>query len=174
MRVWKRVYESSFPHKGEKVLVISEGGRDEPWLNLTSIDWMVGQLEEQGDIITRVDSWYTGFREHYQANFQPNFENRSLDQLTWSEVKERLAQFLYTPRGMEYQYMFNFADELKCGAPEIPRINTHVMTLDHVVIHSSMDGISAMKRVKNIIDTAVRESGGHTKVRMNSYIKLTF
>ena len=92
LRVWKRVYESSFPHKGEKVLVISEGGRDEPWLNLTSIDWMVGQLEEQEDIISRVDSWYTGFREHYQANFQPNFENRSLDQLTWSEVKERLAQ----------------------------------------------------------------------------------
>ena len=171
LKVWKRVHESSFPKKGrtdyslllycslfktlalfagEKVLILSEGGGAEPF-NVSRIEWMVEELAKQEDIINKVDSWYSVFKSHYQANFQPTMGNRSLSQLTWPEVKERLAQFFFTPAGLEFQYMFSFASELKCGATDLPDINTHVMSLDHVVIDNSIDGISAMNRVKAIV-----------------------
>ena len=68
------------------MLILSEGGGSEPF-NLTRIEWMVGELEKQDDIVNKVDSWYSGFKSHYEANFRPAMGNRSLHQLSWPEVK---------------------------------------------------------------------------------------
>ena len=70
-----KLHESAFPSKGEVVTVFFEGppdGEDGNLknMNFTKFDWLVDELEKQGDIVADVDFWYSKYKEYHRNNFQ--------------------------------------------------------------------------------------------------------
>lgn len=145
VRVWKDVHFSSFPNRGEHVLIISEGG-GKP-LELDKFDKFTSQLQEQDDVIAKIDSWYLTFKSYHSITFP---EDPPLLNATWDLVQERLVQFLFSDKGAKYQYLFDFKGKLECGG-KLPEIEIHIMEYDHIVLDQSQKGIEAMNRVKDLI-----------------------
>ena len=151
LRIWKDVHVNSFPSKGERVLIISEGGAS---LDLKKLDWLTNELKNQNDIVTKVDSWYLTFKKYYEDNYEAVKGEPPFLNLTWNENLEyKFMQFLHSGKGGKYKYLINFDKDPSCGEP-LPGIETHIMEVDHVVFSNSVAGVDAMNRVKKIIKQA--------------------
>ena len=145
VNTWMRLHKSAFPSKGEVVAIFFEGppeDRDGNFnnMNLSKFEWLVNELENQDDIVTKVDSWYSVYKEYYQNNFQDVGSNQS-DLLVpnFSIDNKTLVQFLFSQSGIKYKYLIDFNQELECGG-YLPHINVHMMFITHVVIDNSLEG----------------------------------
>ena len=72
--------------------------------------------EENNDYsIKYFDSWYIPYEKYFVDQLEHSdglFEN---DDITDEEVKSALVQFLFSPSGGKYQYLFTFDQDMNCG-----------------------------------------------------------
>jgi hypothetical protein len=109
---FKATTDEFYPDKGEAVLLFFSGNITKA--NLAAMDALMTNLSNQTHIIKDLNSWYTSF-EDYFVN-QLDHQNGLFDGNTSiSMIKDGLAQFLYSPNGARYQYLFTFGQDLKCG-----------------------------------------------------------
>lgn len=145
INTWMKLHESAFPSKGEQVAIFFEGPADDETgnlknMNFTKLEWLANQLENQDDIVTNVDFWYSKYKEYYQNNFQDNNANTSaLLDPNFNIDNKTLVQFLFSQTGIKYKFLFDFNEDLKCGG-YLPQIQVHIMFLTHVVIDNSLKG----------------------------------
>ena len=145
VNTWMRLHKSAFPSKGEVVTIFFEGPPADGDgnfnnMNLSKFEWLVNELENQDDIVTKVDSWYSMYKEYYQNNFQHEVSNKS-DLLVpnFNLDNKTLVQFLFSQSGIKYKYLIDFNQELECGG-YLPHINVHMMFITHDVIDNSLEG----------------------------------
>ena len=113
---------------------------------LEKLDQLAKKLVDQKDIIDNVDSWTGHFIAYLgKINFDPRRSNNS------AVFKEKLNQFLFSPRGSKYRQQFTFAREPVCG-DQAPEVLLSDITFNHrVFLKGPSEQIPAMNRVKKII-----------------------
>lgn len=114
-------------------------------------DEMVGRLRspEQSWNINKVQPWHTGFRD-YVNKFKKT--NDSFEDLMDSEeyFRDKLTQFLFSPKGAIFQPNFWFSEPLKCGEPA-PDVLLQTIPFSHKRFDSSTVWIPAMREVQKIV-----------------------
>jgi uncharacterized membrane protein YgcG len=129
---WFANSKRHFPSQGERATIYFSGTRLPE--DLPKIEWLVGQLEEERDIVDSVDAWTTPYLDYLKkmgaggwddlsnsssSNSSSSSGNSSSSSITFGGS---LTQFLYSPAGAGYQRQFRFGGgNLTCGqsAPEI-------------------------------------------------------
>ena len=69
-----------------------------------------------------------------------------------AEFYFRLTQFLYSPKGAEYQKNFHFQDMLKCGNFS-PHIELTQIEFTHRLFNGSTEHVPAMLKIKDIVNS---------------------
>ena len=69
-----------------------------------------------------------------------------------AEFYFRLTQFLYSPKGAEYQKNFHFQDMLKCGNFS-PHIELTQIEFTHRLFNGSAEHVPAMLKIKDIVNS---------------------
>lgn len=64
-----------------------------------------------------------------------------------------LAQFLFSPSGGRYQYLFTFDGHLSCGQP-LPPVYVSIIEFTHRHFNTSSEGILAMNTIKHLLRTS--------------------
>jgi len=113
------------------------------------MDSLVTRIEtEASHLILNVDSWVLGFRNYYVSNL--GHSQGLAQEENINKIHSALAQFLYSPNGGQYQYLFTFDGELKCGH-QLPPVYVTIMQLNHRHFNTSSQGIEAMNTVKHLM-----------------------
>ena len=122
---------------------------------LGKLDQLVTRLEGETGILSRVDSWLTGFRTYVQ-------ENELVEGPDWlaglrmgdgRQFYRVLTQFLFSPSGARYRGNFNFMSDLVCGEAASPVLLSSIQ-LTHKLFSSPTEWIPAMNRVKQLVREA--------------------
>ena len=101
--------------------------------NLNAVGQLIKSIsnEENNDYsIKYFDSWYIPYEEYFVDQLEHSdglFEN---DDITDEEVKSALVQFLFSPSGGKYQYLFTFDHDLQCGK-ELPQVQVRILKLEN-------------------------------------------
>ena len=78
------------------------------------------------------DSWYIPYEKYFVEQLEHSdglFEIENDDKIiTDEDVKSALVQFLFSPSGGKYQYLFTFDHELQCGK-ELPQVQVSILKL---------------------------------------------
>ena len=112
---WFDANEKYFPKEGETVKInIAQVDISN---ELPKIDALVRRLEQETEILSRVDSWYAKFKEYAESNNLVNethgwFHVFQEDQQKFYLI---LTQFLFSPSGARYRGNFQFMRDLVCG-----------------------------------------------------------
>ena len=150
---WFNANEKYFPKEGETVKInIAQVDISN---ELPKIDALVRRLEQETDILSRVDSWYSKFKEYAETNHLVNethgwFHVFQEDQ---SQFYKILTQFLFSPSGARYRGNFNFMRDLVCGEAA-SEILLSSIELTHKLFHGPSEWIPAMNKVKQIVAEA--------------------
>ena len=145
---FKAAQDYYFPDKGESVLLFFNGNITMD--NLQSLDSMLSNLPM--DLIQNVDSWYLSFVQYFTHNL--GHENGLFSgDYSIKEIQNALAQFLFSPSGGKYQYLFTFEDKLQCGK-SLPQVYVSIMELTHYHFNSSNAGIEAMNSIKSLMKSS--------------------
>ena len=149
---FKATHDYYFPDKGENVILFFNG--DVTQENLLSMDRLLSSLtsEAEDHIIRNVDSWYTEFVKYFTQNLG-NSQGLFSANVSLGEIHSALAQFLFSPAGGRYQYLFTFEEPLTCGRT-LPTVYLNMMELAHFHFNSSNEGIEAMNSVKHLMRTS--------------------
>ena len=89
--------------------------------------------EENNDFsIKYFDSWYVPYEKYFVDQLEHSdgllFDEKNGDNITDDDVKSALVQFLFSPSGGKYQYLFTFDHELQCGK-ELPQVQVRKITI---------------------------------------------
>jgi len=149
---WFAANTQHFPKAGEtvKIKIATIDYSNE----LPKIDSLVARLEQETDILSSVDSWYTKFKTYTE-------ENDLVDGKHWFDVFHEdkmkfyriLTQFLFSPSGAKYRGSFNFVGDLVCGEAA-NEILLSSIELTHKLFSSPSEWIPAMNKVKQIVAEA--------------------
>ena len=105
-------HDKYFPTGGEHVLLFFVGDVNREALE--TMDSVTAKVKNNmTDIILSMDSWYVDFKEEYPT--------KDLFQDDLSVIRDNIAYFLFTPSGVKFQTLFNFAGNLKCGQ-DLPKV----------------------------------------------------
>jgi len=141
---WHQARATYFPSNGEQVQVFwSDLKLPE---DLPKLESLHSEIANQIDIISSVDSWYTGFKDYMQKNFA---EDGSIFELETYDLKSRLTQYLFSPHGAQYRFLFQFDTDIECGQ-QVPLLKMSMMTFQHKLMNGPTEQIPAMNRVKDI------------------------
>ena len=78
-------------------------------MNFTKFEWLINELENQEDIVTNVDFWYSKYKKYYQNNFEDYTANTSaLLHSDFNIDNKTLVQFLFSQTGIKYKFLFDF------------------------------------------------------------------
>ena len=150
---FKATQDYYYPDKGENVILFFNG--DVTKSNLLALDKLLSKLTseaESGEMIRKVDSWYTEFVRYFTQNLG-HTEGLFSNDTSIEDIRYALAQFLFSPSGGRYQYLFTLEDSLKCGY-SLPTVYVSMMELVHFHFNSSNEGIEAMNSVKHLMRTS--------------------
>ena len=118
-----------------------------------------------------MDSWYIPFEKYFTKKLK--ISNGLLSNNVSIEfIRSSLVQFLYSPSGGKYQYLFTFDQDMNCGK-SLPQLQVNnnwkiftkrqkfiiklipiqvtIMELKHKPFNSSKQGIQVMNAVKKIL-----------------------
>ena len=108
--------------------------------NLNAVDQLIKSIskEENNDFsIKYFDSWYVPYEKYFVNQLEHSdgllFDEKDGDNITDDDVKSALVQFLFSPSGGKYQYLFTFDHELQCGK-ELPQVQVRKITT--IIINS--------------------------------------
>ena len=149
---FKRTQDKYFPQKGESVLLFFSG--DVTKHNLQSLDNLLSSITEKAShLILNVNSWFLGFQSYFTENLghPEGMFSSEID-----EIRSSLTQFLYSPRGGRYQYLFTVKGALQCGVPS-PEVYVSIMELTHRHFNTSIEGIEAMNTIKQLMRSSTFE-----------------
>ena len=145
---WFIKIKQYFPFGGDRVTLYCYGldiSRD-----FGALQNLVAQLQGQVDIIDNVDSWTQNFQEYANDHFMGIEEKLPGATMNESFFSEKLAQFLFSPKGGKYRGRFEFDDddgELTCGSPA-PKVLLSQINFVHKIFSGPEEHIPAMNRVK--------------------------
>ena len=135
---WFEANKKYFPFGGDRVTIwcsdvdyITEFDK----LNQLSL-----KLENQTDIIDKVDSWTQEFDRYKSIHHLE--ETKTYDQA--------FTQFLFSPKGGKYRERFKFDSDLNCGQ-SAPLMRLSQITFQHRIFSGPEEHVPAMNRVKDII-----------------------
>ena len=89
--------------------------------------------EENNDFsIKYFDSWYVPYEKYFVDQLEHSdgllFDEKNGYNITDDDVKSALVQFLFSPSGGKYQYLFTFDHELQCGK-KLPQVQVRKITI---------------------------------------------
>jgi len=146
---WFYVKEEYFPNSGEFAFVAIK--KIDIGSEFREMDRLVSRLgSDEG--VDNISPWHPAFRD-YVNKFKKT--NQTFEMLIRNETlfREKLTQFLYSPRGGSFQANFWFSSPLKCGEPA-PDVSLQMITYTHKRFGRSAEWIPAMRRVKSIVKEA--------------------
>ena len=110
---------------------------------MAKIRWLVKNLENQTDIITEIDTWALGFSDFYDASMNS------------SVIKKKLADYLYSPKGLQFRDRFEFKrGERPVCEQESPDVIMFKIQYQHPLFRGPVEHVPAMNRVKKLIKDA--------------------
>eukprot|EP00095_Tigriopus_kingsejongensis_P012251 snap_masked-scaffold472_size162276-processed-gene-0.4 protein:Tk12251 transcript:snap_masked-scaffold472_size162276-processed-gene-0.4-mRNA-1 annotation:"hypothetical protein DAPPUDRAFT_306990" len=144
---WFAANEKFFPEEGERV-TINIGPIDyseELW----KINLLVDKLKNETEIVSSVDSWFSGFKDYMEKNdlVQDFFETFHVNN---TEFYFRLTQFLFSPNGAKYRTNFQFDQNIICGQ-ESPSVMLSTIQFTHHLFEGPSEHIPAMNKIKGIV-----------------------
>jgi len=146
---WFEMKNTHYPSGGEPGYIMIK--KIDIAREFDKFDEMVGRLRapQQSWNINKVQPWHTGFRD-YVNKFKR--ENESFEALIRNEdyFREKLTQFLFSPKGAIFQPNFWFSEPLKCGEPA-PDVLLQTIPFSHKRFDSSTVWIPAMREVQKIV-----------------------
>jgi len=145
---WHQYNAKFFPSSGEKVTVFL-GDLQLPE-ELGKLEQIHSELEAQTDTIVNIDSWYLGFKQYVDLNFQ---EDGPVVDMSSEMFNERLVQYLFSPLGSQYRFLFHFNDTLRCGQPSPAPLLT-MLRFQHVLMSGPEEQIPAMNKAKAVFRDA--------------------
>jgi len=149
---WFAANTEHFPKEGETVKInIAEIDFTR---ELPKLDNLVARLNQETEILSSVDSWYTKFKEYTE-------ENDLVDGKHWFDVFRDdkikfyriLTQFLFSPSGAKYRGSFKFLHNLVCGEAA-SEVLLSTIELTHKLFSGPSEWIPAMNKIKQIVAEA--------------------
>ena len=99
---FKAVQDKYYPDKGEHVLLFFSG--DITSQNIQSLDNLLTKItDEASHLILGINSWFLGFQSYFTQNLG---HSDGLLNADMGQVRSALTQFLFSPKGGRYQYLF--------------------------------------------------------------------
>jgi len=143
---WHQYNSKFYPSSGEKVTVFM-GDLKLPE-ELDKLDLMHKELDQSTDIISSVNSWYNGFVS-YMENFP---DDGPVLNMTENVFNSRLTQYLFSPTGSQYRFLFQYEEPIQCGK-NAPKIQLSLMDFQHILMDGPKEQIPAMNRAKEIFNS---------------------
>ena len=143
---WFQANKVYFPFGGDRVTL---------WVanvdihqDFEALNQMAQTLSEQRDIVDQVDSWTEDFNRYTDQYF-----GTKAWQLSPDAFNDKLAQYMYSPKGGRYRQQFKFESDPECGQP-LPALLLSQITFVHKIFNGPEEHVPAMRRVKAIIQNA--------------------
>jgi len=146
---WFESKREFFPSAGEPGFIMIQQV-DIP-KEFSKIEELVTKMENLTGNIAYITPWHTDFRE-YVETFKT--DNKTFEELLLEEgyFRNKLTQFLFSPKGAIYQANFWFADKLECGSPA-PDILLQAIPYSHLRFERSTVWVPAMEAVEAIVES---------------------
>eukprot|EP00092_Neocalanus_flemingeri_P006866 GFUD01007412.1.p1 GENE.GFUD01007412.1~~GFUD01007412.1.p1 ORF type:complete len:1065 (+),score=241.14 GFUD01007412.1:250-3444(+) len=147
---WFEMKNTHYPFGGEPGFIMIK--QIDIAKEFDKFDEMVEKLRspEQRWNINKVQPWHPGFRD-YVNKFKNT--NDSFEVLISNETyfRDKLTQFLFSPKGAIFQPNFFFSEPIKCGEPA-PDVLLQAIPYSHKRFNSSTVWIPAMREVQRIVE----------------------
>ena len=112
-----------YPDEGQTVLLFFSGNITKH--NLHSMDQVLDQIQDQEKHnLKHLDPWLFPY-EKYFKNQLGHSEELWDDAIDLSTIESSLVQFLFSPSGGKFQFLFTFDEDLECGK-ELPKLQVWI------------------------------------------------
>jgi len=146
---WFEMKNTHYPSTGEPGYIMIK--QIDITREFENLDLMVKKMRSSAQRwnINKIQPWHIGFRD-YVNKFKKS--NESFDVLMENEsyFREKLTQYLFSPKGAIFQPNFWFSEPLKCGEPA-PDVLLQAIPFSHKRFDSSTVWIPAMREVQKIV-----------------------
>lgn len=116
--------------------------------SMTDLIQMSSRLKNRSDIILNYNSWVEPFHD-YVLDY--HHRDLALDNVTETEWKNYLTQFLYSHEGGRYQGNFGFKTKIKCGKPA-PNISVSFFSFQFKRFENRSQYVPAMHDLTNVVE----------------------
>lgn len=110
-------------------------------------------IENQTNILHHIIAWPRPF-----ADFVQTYHERSIENLTDTEWRLYLSQFLFSHQGGRFQHNFRFEKHLKCGQPT-PNVTVSEIPFKFKKFHDREEYLPAKYQIEEIVADAQLKSG---------------
>jgi len=121
--------------------------------DMHSILTLYNEIQNQTDIVYQVHGWPESFE-----SFVKTFHQKDAENLSDSDWRLYLSQFLYSKQGGKYQPNFRFEHKLKCGLPT-PNVTVSQISFKFKKFYEREDYLPAKKRIEKLVIDARLDSG---------------
>ena len=151
LREWHDVREENFEDDMDLSAIYVQDVSHE---NFGQIHELLERMNNEKDIISEVSFWTQEFLDYINLD-QSSAATMSASGLSKEMFQEKLAQFLYSPKGSQYRFMFSFEanSSLACGGAA-PRIRLGYFPFTHTLMTDFSVYIPAMNKIKDMVKTS--------------------
>uniref|UniRef100_A0A336MF82 CSON014056 protein n=1 Tax=Culicoides sonorensis TaxID=179676 RepID=A0A336MF82_CULSO len=140
-----------YPEMGSEVSVLV--GKINYTEDMSKLVDLSDKIENQTDILHHIQAWPNDFRKFVEINHQKDIKN-----LTDTEFRTYLSQFLFSQQGGRYQSNFRFERKLKCGEAT-PNVTVSQITFKFKKFYEREDYLPAQHKMEDLVKDAELHSG---------------